>query len=194
MAHPDDRYQTLPCAMLTICVCMFHVITRFEAILTCRVEWSFWTSSNDACGATCDRQNKFKLEFADTAINLLKVMICELFCLHLQVLSSCLPAPLFCCLFCSCLMLLKCSIATAYVSDIFKFACYYPDFACAVQQGYTQYRPHFMAQHCLDSPGSQTCQDDCINHGRYCAMDSIPESLQSKYKGRHVCHDCPSRS
>ena len=40
-----------------------------------RVEWSFWTSSNDACGATCNRQNKFKLDFAETAVNLQKVTL-----------------------------------------------------------------------------------------------------------------------
>ncbi|DBA89887.1 TPA: hypothetical protein ACH3X2_004741 [Trebouxia sp. C0005] len=41
MAHPDDR-----------------------------VEWEFWTSSNDACGSSCDRQSCFKLDFAETAIDL----------------------------------------------------------------------------------------------------------------------------
>jgi hypothetical protein len=37
------------------------------------VEWEFWTSSNDACGSSCDRQSRFKLDFAETAINLEKV-------------------------------------------------------------------------------------------------------------------------
>ena len=60
---------------------------------------------------------------------------------------------------------------------------------CAVQEGYTQFTPHFMVQRCLDSSNSQTCQDNCINHGRYCAMDSIPETLQSRYKGHQVCAD-----
>lgn len=55
-----------------------------------------------------------------------------------------------------------------------------------VQRGYTQFRPHFMVQKCLDSSSSQTCQDNCVNNGRYCAMDSLPEGLQSSYNGRQV--------
>ncbi|KAA6422834.1 MAG: vacuolar-sorting receptor 1-like isoform 1, partial [Trebouxia sp. A1-2] len=99
MAHPDDR-----------------------------VEWEFWTSSNDACGSSCDRQSRFKLDFAETAIDL-------------------------------------------------------------EQRGYTQFKPHFMVQKCLDSSSSQTCQDNCVNNGRYCAMDSIPDSLQSSYNGRQVVEE-----
>ncbi|DBB12286.1 TPA: hypothetical protein ACH3X3_006385 [Trebouxia sp. C0006] len=99
MAHPDDR-----------------------------VEWEFWTSSNDACGSSCDRQTRFKLDFAETAIDLEK-------------------------------------------------------------RGYTQFKPHFMVQKCLDSSNSQTCRDNCVNNGRYCAMDSIPQGLQSSYNGRQVVEE-----
>lgn len=43
--------------------------------MVCRVEWEFWTSSNDACGAGCDRQSRFKAEIAETAITLEKVCV-----------------------------------------------------------------------------------------------------------------------
>ena len=32
-----------------------------------RVEWEFWTNSNDACGVKCDQQKRFVREFASTA-------------------------------------------------------------------------------------------------------------------------------
>ena len=38
-----------------------------------RVEWEFWTSSNDGCGDACDIQTKFKKEFRDTAAQMEKV-------------------------------------------------------------------------------------------------------------------------
>ena len=38
-----------------------------------RVEWEFWTSSNDASGDNCDRQSRFKLDFAEIATSLEKV-------------------------------------------------------------------------------------------------------------------------
>lgn len=57
---------------------------------------------------------------------------------------------------------------------------------CFVQRGYTQFVPHYMVQRCLEDSRSQACADDCINHGRYCAMDSIPTDLQGRYKGRQV--------
>jgi len=37
-----------------------------------RVEWEMWTTGADACGASCERQSKFKVEFAKTAKNLEK--------------------------------------------------------------------------------------------------------------------------
>ncbi len=48
-----------------------------NALLVLRVEWEFWTSSNDACGSSCDRQSRFKLDFAETAIDLEKVKLFE---------------------------------------------------------------------------------------------------------------------
>ena len=47
-----------------------------DVLMCFRVEWGFWTSSNDACGASCIRQDRFKLDFAETAITLEQVMIC----------------------------------------------------------------------------------------------------------------------
>lgn len=38
-----------------------------------RVEWEFWTSSNDGCGAPCDRQSTFKKEMRDSAVEMEKV-------------------------------------------------------------------------------------------------------------------------
>lgn len=46
---------------------------KANVVVVTRVEWEFWTSSNDACGAGCERQNRFKLDFANTAISLEKV-------------------------------------------------------------------------------------------------------------------------
>jgi len=46
-----------------------------NAVFVLRVEWEFWTSSNDACGSSCDRQSRFKLDFAETAIDLEKVRL-----------------------------------------------------------------------------------------------------------------------
>ena len=36
--------------------------------MSCRVEWQFWTSSNDGCGRACERQGAFKREFQMTAV------------------------------------------------------------------------------------------------------------------------------
>ncbi len=38
-----------------------------------RVEWEFWTSSNDGCGNGCDRQAEFKQQMRETAQTLEKV-------------------------------------------------------------------------------------------------------------------------
>lgn len=69
-----------------------------------------------------------------------------------------------------------------------------------LQDEYTQFKPRFMVQRCLDRQDSLSCQENCINRGRYCAMDHIDEDLQGSYKGRHVSdlarnplnsqHDC----
>ena len=55
-----------------------------------------------------------------------------------------------------------------------------------LQNGYTQFKPRFMVQHCLEGENSANCQNSCINKGRYCAMDTIAEDLQHAYKGRNV--------
>ncbi len=41
----------------------------------CRVEWDFWTSSNDGCGNACDRQSEFKIAMRETAQSLEKVTL-----------------------------------------------------------------------------------------------------------------------
>lgn len=55
-----------------------------------------------------------------------------------------------------------------------------------LQQGYTQFTPRFMVQRCLEGADSPTCQSNCINHGRYCTLDTIQEDLQATYNGRQV--------
>ncbi len=39
----------------------------------CRVEWELWTSTNDGCGSSCDRQATFKIQMRDAAVELQKV-------------------------------------------------------------------------------------------------------------------------
>ena len=90
MAHPDDRYSMRHCPqdwLIIIGGNSFVTLRSWldmvrqhscksastEFLLVLRVEWEFWTSSNDACGSSCDRQSRFKLDFAETAINLEKV-------------------------------------------------------------------------------------------------------------------------
>ena len=75
MAHPDDRYS-VQARMGYLTDFARALIRTTQSLLTYRVEWEFWTSSNDACGAGCDRQSLFKSEFAETAISLEKVDHC----------------------------------------------------------------------------------------------------------------------
>ena len=42
---------------------------RWRSLRCGRVEWQFWTSSNDGCGRACERQGQFKREFQDTAVS-----------------------------------------------------------------------------------------------------------------------------
>ena len=48
------------------------------------------------------------------------------------------------------------------------------------------FEPHFMMRRCGSAPDSQACQDNCINKGRYCAMDTIDEEWAVHYKGWQV--------
>ncbi len=48
------------------------------------------------------------------------------------------------------------------------------------------FEPHFMMRRCGGPPDSQACQDNCINKGRYCAMDTIDEEWAVHYKGWQV--------
>jgi hypothetical protein len=38
-----------------------------------RVDWELWTSTNDGCGNSCDRQATFKVQMRDAAVELQKV-------------------------------------------------------------------------------------------------------------------------
>ncbi len=40
----------------------------------CRVDWELWTSTNDGCGNSCDRQATFKVQMRDAAVELSKVL------------------------------------------------------------------------------------------------------------------------
>ena len=53
-----------------------------------------------------------------------------------------------------------------------------------VQAGFAAFKPHFMLRRCDNNPDSQECQDNCLNMGRYCAVDSIEHADQ--YRGWHV--------
>ena len=55
------------------------------------------------------------------------------------------------------------------------------------QNGYTTFAPHFMARKCSYDEGSAECRNNCIHHGRYCAMDTISEAHASKYKPWQAC-------
>ena len=52
----------------------------------CRVEWEFWTSSNDGCGRACDRQGAFKRDFQAAAMQFeqvcLRAPVGDHCCLH----------------------------------------------------------------------------------------------------------------
>ena len=60
----------------------------------CRVEWEFWTSSNDGCGNSCDIQLRFKKEFGETAKKLEMVChdhsLCNNFLSCLIIKNTCL--------------------------------------------------------------------------------------------------------
>ncbi|KAK9804303.1 hypothetical protein WJX72_005862 [[Myrmecia] bisecta] len=93
-----------------------------------RVEWDFWTTSNDGCGVSCDRQTAFKKEFRDSAVELEK-------------------------------------------------------------GGYTQFTPHFMVRRCSYASDSPECADNCLHHGRYCAVDSIGDAFTEQFKGWQVVEE-----
>ena len=55
------------------------------------------------------------------------------------------------------------------------------------QNGYTTFAPHFMARKCSYDEGSAECRNNCIHHGRYCAMDTISEAHASEFKPWQAC-------
>ncbi|KAK9840728.1 hypothetical protein WJX81_000565 [Elliptochloris bilobata] len=93
-----------------------------------RVDWELWTSTNDGCGSSCDRQSIFKVQMRDAAVELQK-------------------------------------------------------------NGYTTFAPHFMLRKCSYDKDSAECRNNCIHHGRYCAVDSISETYSSKFKPRQVVEE-----
>ena len=38
------------------------------------MDWELWTSTNDGCGSSCDRQSTFKIQMRDAAVELQKVL------------------------------------------------------------------------------------------------------------------------
>ncbi len=50
------------------------------------------------------------------------------------------------------------------------------------QNGYTTFAPHFMMRKCSYDEDSAECRNNCIHHGRYCAMDTISEAHAAKFK------------
>ncbi|CAL5228469.1 g11610 [Coccomyxa viridis] len=93
-----------------------------------RVEWDFWTSSNDGCGNACDRQSEFKIAMRETAQSLEK-------------------------------------------------------------DKYALFTPHFMVRKCSYNADSTECTTNCINNGRYCAVDSIDDAFSHKFQGWQVVEE-----
>ena len=56
----------------------------------------------------------------------------------------------------------------------------------AAQAGYARFTPHFMSRRCSYDAASEECSSNCIHHGRYCAVDSIGDDYESKFKGWQV--------
>ena len=54
-----------------------------------------------------------------------------------------------------------------------------------MQHGFTSFEPHFMHRKC-DFPSQRSCDDECINHGRYCAFDSISDQFKPRYQPKQV--------
>ncbi len=49
------------------------------------MDWELWTSTNDGCGNSCDRQATFKVQMRDAAVELSKVPARAAFCADSQV-------------------------------------------------------------------------------------------------------------
>jgi hypothetical protein len=55
--------------------CQADECAQQQLVAARRVEWEFWTSSNDGCGNGCDRQSAFKVQMRETAQTLEKVLV-----------------------------------------------------------------------------------------------------------------------
>ena len=58
--------------------------------------------------------------------------------------------------------------------------------AFLLQDNYALFTPHFMIRKCSYSADSTECTTNCINNGRYCAVDSIDDAYSRKFQGWQV--------
>jgi len=55
-----------------------------------------------------------------------------------------------------------------------------------LQDKYSLFTPHFMVRKCSYDTDSTECTTNCINKGRYCAVDSIDDTYSHKFQGWQV--------
>ena len=55
-----------------------------------------------------------------------------------------------------------------------------------LQDKYALFTPHFMIRKCSYRADSTECTTNCINNGRYCAVDSIDDAYSRKFQGWQV--------
>ena len=53
-----------------------------------------------------------------------------------------------------------------------------------LQANHTSFVPHYMHRHCTES--QERCAASCINHGRYCAFDSIADAYSERFQPRQA--------
>ena len=53
-----------------------------------------------------------------------------------------------------------------------------------LQANHASFVPHYMHRRCMDTP--ERCAASCINHGRYCAFDSILDEHAAAFEPRQV--------
>ena len=56
----------------------------------------------------------------------------------------------------------------------------------SMQDKYALFTPHFMVRKCSYNADSTECTTNCINNGRYCAVDSIDDAFSRKFQGWQV--------
>jgi len=55
-----------------------------------------------------------------------------------------------------------------------------------MQDGFAKFTPHFMLRKCSYDADTPECTTNCIHKGRYCAVDSISDDFNGKFKGWQV--------